>query len=199
MGAVRLPLHIYAFFRCSKMCATRNVWDLRKTHGPTHFPMIRNTTAWSVMGDLNSVCYRPHQDVMYVGRFRHLSSFSVFNAIGLFAFSVPPRACLTNYHYESFGDMAEVRPSRSRSVIATFSGSAWGTGLYNRARVQCPRMGWTPESPERRLHPGGPPLYVTWGGFGRHPHYNALLNDTVFCPQPAGSTGEIVIACSCLF
>ena len=47
--------------------------------------------------------------------------------------------------------------------------------------------GWTPESPERRLHPGGPPLYVAWGSFGRQSDYKALLNDTVFCPQPAGS------------
>jgi len=143
-----------------------NVWELRKTHGPTHFPMTRNTTAWSPMGDLNSVCYRPHQDVI-----------------------VPPRTCWTNSHYESFGNTANVRLPRNRSVMATFRGTAWGTGLYNRARLQCLRKGWTPESPERRLHAGGPPLYVTWGNYGRQPNYIALLNDTVFCPQPAGSTG----------
>ena len=75
--------------------------------------------------------------------------------------------------------------------MATFRGTAWGTGLRNRARLQCLRKGWTPESPERRLHAGGPPLYVAWGNYGRQPDYIALLNDTVFCPQPAGSTGEM--------
>jgi len=94
--------------------------------------------------------------------------------------------------------MANVQPSRSRSVMATFKGSAWGTGLLHRARVQCLRKGWTPESPERRLHPGGPPLYVAWGSYGRQSDYNALLNDTVFCPQPAGSTGEMDLLYHCV-
>ena len=95
--------------------------------------------------------------------------------------------------------MANVRLPGDRSVMATFTGTTWGTGLLNRVRLQCFRHGWTPESPERRLHPGGPPLYVAWGNFGRQPHYQGLLNDTVFCPQPAGSTGEMDLLCHAVF
>ena len=91
--------------------------------------------------------------------------------------------------------MADVQPSRSRSVLATFKGTNGQTGVHTRTRLQCARSGWTPESPGRRLHPGGPHLRVVWGSFGPHSDYNSLLNDTVFCPQAAGSTGEIGLVC----
>jgi hypothetical protein len=42
----------------------RVVWALRKSVGLRVHSVVRSSTAWSVMGDLNSPCYRPHQDVV---------------------------------------------------------------------------------------------------------------------------------------
>ena len=87
--------------------------------------------------------------------------------------------------------MSRVRPTREHRVLATFSGMPWGTGAYRRARIQCAPNGWTPHSPECRLHPSGPPLVVYWNIHGPYGDYMGIVNDTLFCPQPAGSTGEI--------
>ena len=87
--------------------------------------------------------------------------------------------------------MSRVRPARKRRVLATFSGMPWGTGAYCHARIQCAWSSWTPHSPECRLHPGGPPLVVYWNTHGPYGDYMGILNDTLFCPQPAGLTGEI--------
>jgi hypothetical protein len=42
----------------------RNVWALREKVGLRVDSVVRSSTAWSVIGDLNSPCYRPHQDVV---------------------------------------------------------------------------------------------------------------------------------------
>lgn len=86
--------------------------------------------------------------------------------------------------------MSRVRPSRDRHVLATFRGSLWGTGAHTRARLQCTRNSWAFDPSERRLYPGGPALSVYWGTSGPY-DYMGLLNNTLFCPQPAGTTGEI--------
>lgn len=39
---------------------------MRKTMGLELNPYFRSVTAWTVMGDLNSICYRPYQDVVSV-------------------------------------------------------------------------------------------------------------------------------------
>jgi len=42
----------------------RTVWALREKVGLRVDSVVRSSTAWSVVGDLNSPCYRPHQDVV---------------------------------------------------------------------------------------------------------------------------------------
>jgi len=167
--------------------AERNIWLFREQYGLAHPAMVRNTTAWSVMGDLNSICYRPHQDVMFVKLFWRFHC-PLCSRCNLVSISIPPRTCVSAYLVESFGDVSYVRPSRDRRVLATFHGSMWGTGAHTRARIQCSRYGWA-HTPEHRLHPAGPALSTIWGGTGDY-NYMGVLNDTVFCPQPAGTTGE---------
>lgn len=59
----------WAWCSSRNLVGYRDVWHMRERQGLRVHPFVRSTTAWSVMGDLNSACYRPHQDVMY----EHLS------------------------------------------------------------------------------------------------------------------------------
>ncbi|KAF8338858.1 uncharacterized protein EI90DRAFT_3117929 [Cantharellus anzutake] len=142
-----------------------NVWKLRRKHGPRLSPILRSTTAWSVMADLNSPCYRPHQDIV-----------------------IPPRTCLSKRLLEAYPDISDVRPARDRRVLVAFSGSLWGTGFLSRQRVECPRHGWSSGESKRKLHLNGPLLKAIYHDTGSYDYIN-LLNDTIFCPQPAGTTG----------
>ncbi|KAF8338856.1 uncharacterized protein EI90DRAFT_2908028 [Cantharellus anzutake] len=142
-----------------------DIWDIRRKHGPRLSPIIRSTTAWSVMADLNSPCYRPHQDIV-----------------------IPPRTCLSKRLLEAYPNISDVRPARDRRVLATFSGSSWGTGVLSRQRVECTRHGWSSGEPKEKLHPNGPLLKAIYRGTGDY-DYISLLNDTIFCPQPAGTNG----------
>lgn len=103
--------------------------------------------------------------------------------------SIPPRTCLSQKLWDSFEDMSNVQPARDRPVLVTFKGTPWGTGSLNRARLQCTRNErWYETIPERRLHPDGPVLSTIWSTLGDY-GYMGLLNNTIFCPQPAGTTG----------
>lgn len=104
-------------------------------------------------------------------------------------YSIPSRTCVSPPLFESFADLSQVRPSRDRRILATFAGSMWGTGFMNRARLWCDRDGWRGGGQRtHRLHEHGPILTSRWGYQGDY-SYTALLNDTIFCPQPAGTTG----------
>ncbi|KAF8307213.1 hypothetical protein DL93DRAFT_2232275 [Clavulina sp. PMI_390] len=146
-----------------------NVWKMRDKIGLTVHPLVRSTTAWSVMGDLNSPCYRPHQDVV-----------------------IPPRTCLSTKLLNGFALISSVKPARERHILATFKGTLWGTGRLDRQRLMCNRAGWSPgERPARRLkglEEEGPDLMALWGHTGEF-DYMGILNHTIFCPQPAGTTG----------
>lgn len=143
-----------------------NVWDMRKTKGSSVSPYVRSTTSWTVMADHNSPCYRPHQDVV-----------------------IPPRTCISPKLYEAFGDMSKVKPVRDRSVLATFKGTPWGTGFLNRVKLMCHRV---PDDKladiPNRIFQTKTQLYTLWDTTGNYT-YMELLNDTIFCPQPAGTTG----------
>lgn len=91
--------------------------------------------------------------------------------------------------------MSYVRPARDRRVLATFKGSAWGTGDLKRLRTMCYRDGWRADEIGRSLYPDGPPLRALWNTLGDY-DYLGILNDTIFCPQPAGTTGESVLVFS---
>ncbi|KAG8956524.1 hypothetical protein FRC04_000002 [Tulasnella sp. 424] len=143
-----------------------NVWDIRKTKGLDVSPYVRTTTAWTVMADHNSPCYRPHQDVV-----------------------IPPRTCFSPKLFEAFGEMSKVKPARDRSVLVTFKGTRWGTGFLNRVKLMCQRVqdDKIADIPNRTFNTKTP-LHTLWGTTGDYT-YTGLLNDTIFCPQPAGTTG----------
>ncbi|KAF8338835.1 uncharacterized protein EI90DRAFT_2908502 [Cantharellus anzutake] len=141
-----------------------SVWGMRE-NVPDLSPMVRSTTPWSVMGDLNTPCYWPQQHVV-----------------------IPPRTCGSSNLLAAFSDIANVRPARDRRVLVTFAGTGWGTGYINRVRLACGREGWKSGETEKRLYPNGPKLRSIFGSTGDY-GYTGILNDTIFCPQPAGTTG----------
>ncbi len=102
---------------------------------------------------------------------------------------IPPRTCKSAKLYEAFEDIAYVRPARDRRVLVTFAGSSWGTGSLNRQRLECPREGWSVDETRRRLYPEGPWLKVLFDKTMYH-DYISILNDTIFCMQPAGIVGQ---------
>ncbi|KAF8307625.1 hypothetical protein DL93DRAFT_2171636 [Clavulina sp. PMI_390] len=146
-----------------------DVWWMRDLMGLKVPPIVKSTTAWSVMGDLNSPCYRPHQDIV-----------------------MPPRTCLSPRLLNHFSSISSIKPARKRPVLTTFSGTHWGTGRLNRQRLTCSRVGWHSEERSTRRLRGlgeeGPELTAVWSGTGGY-DYMGILNNTIFCPQPAGTTG----------
>ncbi|KAG8872690.1 hypothetical protein FRB97_007421 [Tulasnella sp. 331] len=147
------------------------VWTQRKKRPIGINPYLRSTMQWTVMADLNSPCYRPHQDVV-----------------------IPPRTCLSPKLFEAFEDVSRVRPARDRRVLATFKGTNWGTGAMMRSRLMCNNRfsaisGTLDGLPGRRLLGTTHPIRPLWGSQGDYPSYMGLLNDTIFCPHAAGTTG----------
>ena len=114
--------------------------------------------------------------------------------------SIPPRTCLSLYLWHSFKDMQNVKPARDRPVLVAFRGTPSGTGMLHGARLQCNRTeNWHETVPGRRLHPDGPVLATIWDTVGHVGDYDYVEN-AIFCPQPAGITGEgsytLAIFCS---
>jgi hypothetical protein len=113
------------------------IWSARHQH--TLYPdwILNNVLVWSVMGDFDSPCYRPHQDVV-----------------------VPPRTCLSETLKETFGDLANVVPARDRPRLVTWSGTYWGTGKSERLRMTCDRGG----AGQRELVEGRGPQssWISW-------------------------------------
>lgn len=70
------------------------------------------------MGDYDSPCYRPHQDVV-----------------------IPARSCRSNTLRETFPTIDKIRPMRQRKHLVAWSGTYWGTGKNDRLRLTCPRGG----------------------------------------------------------
>ncbi|KAG9034452.1 hypothetical protein FS837_002201 [Tulasnella sp. UAMH 9824] len=87
-------------------------------------------------------------------------------------------------------DISKVRPVRNRSVLVSFSGSLWGTGILDRMKLICSRPGGENFNhiPNRRLFTSLDPLRTLLGSNGNY-SYKELINDTIFCAQPAGTTG----------
>ena len=82
------------------------------------------------MGDYDSPCYRPHQDVV-----------------------IPARTCRSYELFDTFPDVEHVKPSRERPNLLTWSGTYWGTGKSERLRLTCTRGG----AGARELVKGGGP------------------------------------------
>jgi hypothetical protein len=144
---------------------TWEIWESRELTGegkPRLYPdpLMRNAIVWSVMGDWDSRCYRPAQDVV-----------------------VPARTCLSKKLVESFGDIENVRPARERPQLINWSGTFWGTGKSERLRLVCGRGGVVDEE----ILPGhGPQSFFpsSWD------NYLVNLNNARFCPQPRGVAGK---------
>ncbi|KAJ7780326.1 hypothetical protein DFH07DRAFT_470062 [Mycena maculata] len=151
------------------MYFTWTIWQARRRFKIP--PVLTNVIAWSVMGDLNSPCYRPHQDVL-----------------------IPPRSCRTKQLRPAFSDPAYVRPVAERTHLSFFSGSLWGSGGGSRKRIICkrpvPSEGLT-RLETSRLETGlGPnPLNTKWERPQSHDDYMSILNNTIFCAAPAGVAG----------
>ncbi|KAK8854600.1 hypothetical protein IAR55_003339 [Kwoniella newhampshirensis] len=104
------------------------IWSARDKN--TLYPdwILDNVLVWSVMGDYDSPCYRPHQDVV-----------------------VPARTCRSNTLRQTFPTVDDIKPMRNRPNLLTWSGTYWGTGKSDRLRLTCPRGG----AGQRELIRGG--------------------------------------------
>jgi hypothetical protein len=111
---VRLYHCLLTFYRL--ILITREIWSARKVLYPDW--IVDNTLVFSVMGDYDSPCYRPHQDVV-----------------------IPARSCRSNLLRETFPTIDKIRPMRQRPNLMTWAGTYWGTGKNDRLRLTCPRGG----------------------------------------------------------
>ncbi|WVR09403.1 hypothetical protein IAU60_006470 [Kwoniella sp. DSM 27419] len=113
------------------------LWAARDHH--TLYPdwILNNVLVWSVMGDYDSPCYRPHQDVV-----------------------IPARTCQSVNLRETFPDAEHIKPMRERPHLIAWSGTYWGTGKSDRLRLTCSRGG----AGERELYPGAGPqsYFLSW-------------------------------------
>lgn len=89
------------------------------------------------MGDYDSPCYRPAQDVV-----------------------IPARTCQSISLKDHFSSVEKVKPARERPNLMTWSGTYWGTGKSERLRLTCERGG----AGKKELIPGGGPRsnFETW-------------------------------------
>ncbi|KZO90886.1 glycosyltransferase family 47 protein [Calocera viscosa TUFC12733] len=142
-----------------------DVFKLRSS-GMSRLASTRDVMAWSVMGDINEPCFKPLQDI-----------------------TIPPRTCGSPQLFAGFEDMALVRPSRQRKVLATFKGSIRGSGANTRVRVNCEARMSALEEPDQYALQSPHRLITIWDGLGGYNDYYTLLNDTIFCPVPDGVTG----------
>ncbi|KAG9010853.1 hypothetical protein FRB90_007584 [Tulasnella sp. 427] len=145
-----------------------NVWNFRKALDTKLDKYARLTMWWHVIGDLNSPCHRPHYDVV-----------------------IPPRSCHSPDMIASFDEMAKVRPTRDRSILLSWAGSLWGTGVIARRKLMCSRPDGEhfDHLPKRKLTTNQKLLRTSLGMFTKRQKYMDLINDSIFCPQPAGTTG----------
>lgn len=116
---------------------SREIWSARDQHKLFPDWILNNVIVWSVMGDFDSPCYRPHQDIV-----------------------VPARTCRSVTLRDTFGDVAKVKPTGERPHLLTWSGTYWGTGKSTRLRLTCERGG----AGERELLEGGGPQssWLSW-------------------------------------
>ncbi|BEI84769.1 hypothetical protein CcaverHIS002_0501700 [Cutaneotrichosporon cavernicola] len=137
-------------------------WEIWSSRPHTHRypdPLLRNTIVFSVMGDWDSNCYRPAQDVV-----------------------VPARTCLSKKLVDTFPNVEHIMPARERPRLISWSGTFWGTGKNERLRLTCNRGGVVNEE----LLPGQGPQSKfprAWDD------YMVELNTARFCPQPRGVAG----------
>lgn len=136
------------------------IWSSRPSTKLYPDPLLKNTLVFSVMGDWDSNCYRPAQDVV-----------------------VPARTCLSKKLVATFPNVEHIMPSSERPRLITWSGTFWGTGKNERLRLTCHRGGVADEE----LLPGQGPQSKfprAWDD------YMIELNTARFCPQPRGVAGE---------
>ncbi|OCF32658.1 hypothetical protein I316_05579 [Kwoniella heveanensis BCC8398] len=95
-------------------------WEIWSAREQPLYPdwILNNVLVWSVMGDYDSPCYRPPQDVV-----------------------VPARTCQSINLRETFPDAQHIKPMRERTNLLTWSGTYWGTGKSDRLRLTCERGG----------------------------------------------------------
>ncbi|KAK4687108.1 hypothetical protein P7C73_g3022, partial [Tremellales sp. Uapishka_1] len=94
------------------------IWSAREKHTLYPDSILDNVLVWSVMGDYDSPCYRPHQDVV-----------------------IPARTCRSLTLRETFPTVEHIRPVAERTHLVTWSGTYWGTGKSTRLRLTCDRGG----------------------------------------------------------
>lgn len=113
---------------------TWEIWSSREMREgkPTLYPdhLLDNTIVFSVMGDWDTRCYRPAQDIV-----------------------VPARTCLSEQLKDRFSDIHNVAPAHERPQLITWSGTFWGTGKTERLRLACHRGG---VADEELVSGGGP-------------------------------------------
>ncbi|KAK8844534.1 hypothetical protein IAR55_006381 [Kwoniella newhampshirensis] len=139
-------------------------------------PQMERISSWQPMGDLNSPCesstarmsadlsgYRADQDIV-----------------------IPARTCLQDKLRERFGDLADVRPCRQRSILVAFKGSLAGAGTSLRQKVACERPFTHIAEPQLV---GGTTMRRYWNEMKPGADYMETIGDTVFCPVPRGTTG----------
>lgn len=124
---------------------TWEVWESREKNGegvPKLYPdhILKNSLIWSVMGDWDTRCYRPSQDVV-----------------------VPARTCNSYKLVERFPDVDHIQPARDRPQLINWSGTFWGTGKSERLRLTCHRGGVADEE----LHEGKGPqsVFYDWADY----------------------------------
>lgn len=135
------------------------IWSSRKDGKLYPDPLLKNTLVFQVMGDWDSNCYRPAQDVV-----------------------IPARTCNSPKLVRTFGDIYAIRPAAERPRLITWAGTFWGTGKNERLRLTCHRGGIA----DKELLPGMGPqstFPIRWDD------YMEELNSARFCPQPRGIAG----------
>lgn len=173
-GLLQVPF-TFDWGRCNTVL--HHLTNVREKSRPAE--ELRLASAWQPMGDLNSPCYYPDQDVV-----------------------IPPRTCQQDELRAAYGDPAKVKKVAERGTLATFKGSPNGQGTSLRRKVTCARVGDRQQvNSVRGYLPGGRlPKGLAEALSDTHPRpvwdripegktYLELLGDTRFCPIPFGTAG----------
>jgi len=173
-AAIYLPFYPHDMGACPFQFSEYQLDGNKGSNNPSKkFP--EKSQILAMVGAYNTNCYIPEKDI-----------------------SVAPFSLKTNHLEKFWYDITKIIPASQRPYFAFFSGSIWGTGMYQRSRISrntlFPRT-WTPYNNGTILQK----TVVAFPGSSSDDDYMHTLGHSRFCLMVRGITGWSFRLCDAVY